>query len=154
MWRGNYPKRCLKRKKNSPSLSSEICANRKKKHLQSRSSYLAENLSLPDTLIKKSGKQCLEISNIGAHDSEFGVLPVAERRIAVRTASPSLQSEDVASLVEGLWGRIWSSGWPEMDVTCRGYVSFVLLECVCVQAWGDKSVCTHSGSDKHICLLE
>lgn len=62
---------------------------------------------------------------------------------------PSPPPEDVASLAEGSRGGYGARPGPEMDVTCRGYVSFVLWECVCACAREDKSVCAYGGVVKN-----
>lgn len=53
-----------------------------------------------------------------------GVLPVAEQRVTVRTASPRCSQRMLALQLRD-HGRIWSSDYPEVCVTNRGYVSFV-----------------------------
>lgn len=57
-------------------------------------------------------------------ESQWGQLPLTAARGCCLSGS-------------GIMGRIWSSAWLKMGVTCRGYVSFVLIKCVCV--------CAHMG---------
>lgn len=52
------------------------------------------------------------------------VLPVAEQRVTVRPASLRC-SQRMLPLQLRDRGRIWSSDYPEVHVTNRGYVSFV-----------------------------
>lgn len=56
-------------------------------------------------------------------ESQWGQLPLAAARGCCLSGS-------------GIMGRIWSSAWLKMDVTCWGYVSFVLFKCMCVCTQG------------------
>lgn len=108
----------------------------------SGSAYLTEKCDFL-TRRSKSGKQCLEVSNTGAEIRSWGVTCSGVESHS-EASFPSLQPEDVASLVEGSWGGYgaqpvlrWMSH--AKDMCLLSYLS----ACVRVCALEDKSMRTH-----------